>query len=164
MEAERALRLELDPEKSRFHPANLLTTAINGIAAMEEFRQAGLPDPAPSPRVERMQAESEEREAEFDEWRSDVISLVAQQSRAGKDPEQFRGPYLRELSGYHDKRATKLGAHATALEVKRPKFTKIRKWFTEKKQNYHERRSRRASLDLLKWRLVEIEKLATQPV
>ena len=152
MEADR-IRLELDPSRSRLHPSNLLASAINGIAAMEEFRQGNAPEPGSSPRVERMREANQKREEEFVEWRSDVLGLAAMQSRATEDPERFKKPYLAKLEGYHNKRAGNLGAHITALEVRKPKFVRIRKWVAEKKQTYHIKRSQKAARQLIEFAL-----------
>lgn len=155
MDAETLPRLELDPSKSRLHPANMMTGVINGMLAMEEFRLARLPEPGPSPRIIRMQERSAQRQVEHDEWRGDVISLIAAQSMASENPKEFKAPYLKELKDYHVKRASKIGSHITALEVEKPRFVKARKWFAEKKRSYHRKRALAAAAKFIDFALSE---------
>lgn len=155
MEAEALPRLELDPAKSRLHPGNMLRGAINGMLVMEEFRMGNLPEPGPSPRIARLQEKTNQMQAEHDEWRDETFRRLALQSKANEDPKQFMGPYLKEVKDYHVKRAAKLGARITALEVEKPRFVKARRWLAEKKRSYHRKRARVAAAKFIDFALSE---------
>lgn len=149
MEQQGFPRLPLDSNKSSIHPSNLVRLTINGIVAMEKFRATHpVEQSALSSRIEQMRERTDQLQAEYEESRDEQIKLVALGLKASKDPDQFQTPYLTELAGYHQKRAVKFGSHITALEVERPRFLKIRRWFNEKKQAYHEKRVKIASAGL----------------
>lgn len=151
MEAKNVPRLSYAEDLGRFHPRNVLAFAVNTIVRLESFRQGMIPELGPSAFVERMQAKNEELEANFDVWRAQQLRIVALGSRAGEDPEHFREPYLEELKGYHNNRVAELGVRVTALEVEKPKFVGMRKWFVEKRQAYHQKRSATAARKLIEF-------------
>lgn len=149
MEQEKIPRIPFDEGKSFIHPSNLFASTLNGIISLEEFRNARPPEnPAITARIQQIRERTDAAEEEGKELRTEKINLLALQVKASEDPDQYQKPFLDELVGYHERRAFKFGSHVTALEVEKPRLLKVKRWFAEKKQSYHEKRAKVASVRL----------------
>lgn len=141
-------QLPLEPDHSRFHPSNLVIYAINGLAQLETWRQQG---------PERVDAHFADRRQHLAFTEAAQINLTKQRREiddlrlvALVDPERYTQPLNQALNTFHLAQAEKFGSHIAALETEQPPLTRVRKWFAEKRQDYHRSRAQKAANVLLR--------------
>jgi hypothetical protein len=114
----------------------------NGISRLEQWRRTDrLDDSDLDARLEARDLASQQLAVE----RSHLTDLLlATQS----DNPAAEADYQRGLESYHTRRAQNIGEKAIFLAAQDERFSGLRTWIHEKRQNYHSRQAQKASRKL----------------
>ncbi|HZP55697.1 MAG TPA: hypothetical protein VFB03_02925 [Candidatus Saccharimonadales bacterium] len=138
-----APQLQANPERSQFHPSNLLVLTINGIARLEYWRRYA----PPSERAERLHAR-------VAAWKAEQGDFIAQRDRinrlriASMDRPWLMDDLHEARRSYHFARANLLGDRALKLSPD-SRFSQLRTGWLNKRINYHRAQAMHAAGKLL---------------